>query len=92
MVIIYESRQIVDPLRQLSLVKLEESCLGVFTPFFDPLMLGPSFKPTHTMYIYFPQEGTILCYSTKNVPKVGESFPKLPVYKHHLREHTVAAG
>jgi hypothetical protein len=56
------------------------------------LMLGPSFKPTHNMYIYFPQEGTISCYSTKNVPKVGESFPKLPVCKHQLREHAMAAG
>jgi hypothetical protein len=92
LVIIYESRQIVEPLRQLSLVKLEEGCLGVFTWFFDPLMLDPSFKPTRTMYIYFPQEGTILCYSTKNVPKVGESFPNLPVGKHHLREHAMAAG
>jgi hypothetical protein len=44
------------------------------------------------MYIYFPQEGTIFCYSTKNVPKVGESFPNLAVGKHHLREHAMAAG
>ena len=31
------------------------------------------------MYIYFAQEGTIFCYSTKNVPKVGESCPNVPV-------------
>ena len=49
-------------------------------------MFGPSFKPTHNMYIYFAQEGTIFCYSTKNVPNVGESFLNLPVCKPHLRE------
>jgi hypothetical protein len=54
-------------------------------------MLDSSFKPTHTVYIYFPQEGTILCYSTKNVPKLGESFPILRVARPHLREHGMAA-
>ena len=41
-------------------------------------MLGPSFKPTHNMYIYFAQEGTIFCYSTKNVPNVGEASQICP--------------
>ena len=30
------------------------------------------------MYIYFPQEGTIFCYSTKNVPNVGEASQICP--------------
>src|ERR1700733_7359608 len=61
--------KILELLRRLSLVKLEESCLGVSTSFFEALMLDPPFKSVPTMYLYFPQVGTIFCYSIKNVPK-----------------------
>jgi len=66
---------ILELLRRLSLVKLEESCLGVSTSFFEPLMPDPPFKSVHTTYIYFAQVGTIFCYSIKTVPKAAVLEP-----------------
>src|SRR5258707_5396321 len=67
--------KILELLRRLSLVKLEESCLGVSTSFFEPLIPHPPFKSVPTAYIYFPQVGTILCYAIKNVPKADVLEP-----------------
>ena len=67
--------KILELLRRLYSVKLEDSCLGVSTSFFDPLMPDPSFKSVHTTYIYLPQVGTISCDSIKNVPKADVLEP-----------------
>src|ERR1700747_3580879 len=74
--ILWRIGKILELLRRLSLVKLEESCRGVSTSFFEPLMPDPPFKSAPTAYIYFPQVGTILCYSIKTVPKADVLEPR----------------